>query len=171
MNFCTVTFCLARAPSLPASGAVSRRKWPYWSLSDLTLPAQGTSCPRLARAASHAVRHLRSLDSAKVPCSPTPFLPASGAVSRWKWPKLSLEDLTPPAKRLSSPGLARAGPHTVRHLRALDSAKVPRVRAPSLLTSGAVSRRKRLKLSLSDPPSQPQGQSQDRSGPIEAWAT
>ena len=43
-----------------------------------------------------------------------PSLPASGAVSRRKWPKLSLGDLTPPAQRAvqppTSPGrLSRGG--------------------------------------------------------------
>ena len=140
----------AGTPSLPTSGAVSSQKWPFLCLEYLTQPAQGPSCPRLAWATSHTVQHLRSLDSAKVPHARAPSLPASGAVSRWKWLKLSLEDLIPPAKRPSSPGLARAGPHTVRHLHALDSAKVPRVPATSLPASGAVSRRKRLKLSLSN---------------------
>ena len=42
-----------------------------------------------------AVRHLRALDSARVPHARAPSLPASGAVSSRKWPYLSLEDLTP----------------------------------------------------------------------------
>ena len=42
-----------------------------------------------------AVRHLRALDSARVPRARAPSLPASGTVSSRKWPYLSLDDLTP----------------------------------------------------------------------------
>ena len=74
------------APFLPASGAVSSRKWPYLSLEYLTQPAQRPSSPVLAWPASQAVHHLCALDSAKVPCAGAHFLPASGAVSSQKWP-------------------------------------------------------------------------------------
>ena len=59
--------------------------------------------PELARAASHAMRHLRALDSVKVTCAGAPSLPASGAVSSRKWPYLCLGYLTQPAQRPSSP--------------------------------------------------------------------
>ena len=134
-----------RAPSLSASGPVSRRKWPYLSLDDLTPPAQRPSSPTLAHAGSHVVRHLRALDYTKVPVARAPSVPSSGAVLRRKWPKLSLGDLTPPAQQPSSSPLARAASHVVRHLRALDSAKVLRALAPPCL---------------------PLGQSHDGSGPI-----
>ena len=82
------------------------------------------------RISPHVVRHLLAFDSAKVPRVPATSLPASGAVSRRKRPKLSLSNLTPPAQRPSSPRLAQAYPHAVLHLLALDSPKVPRL--PSL---------------------------------------
>ena len=65
--------------------------------------AKWPSSPWLARAGPHTVRHLRALDSVKVPCAQASSLPASGAVSRRKLPYWSLSDLTPPAQRPSSP--------------------------------------------------------------------
>ena len=142
--------------SLPSSGAVSRRRRPYFSLCDLTPPAQRPSGPRLARAACHAVRLHPALDSAKVPRAGVSSLPSSGAVSRRRRPYFSLCDLTPPAQRPSGPRLARAACHAVRLHPALDSAKVPRAGVSSLPSSGAVSRRKRPQFGLSDltPPAQ-----------------
>ena len=57
----------AGVSSQPSSGAVSRRRRPYFSLCVLTPPAQRPSGPRLARAACHAVRLHPALDSPKVP--------------------------------------------------------------------------------------------------------
>ena len=146
----------AGVSSQPSSGAVSRRRRPYFSLCDLTPPAQGPSGPRLARAASHAVRLHPALDSAKVPRAGVSSRPSSGAVSRRRRPYFSLCDLTPPAQRPSGPRLARAASHAVRLHPALDSARVPRAGVSSLPSSGAVSRRKRPQFGLSDltPPAQ-----------------
>ena len=146
----------AGVSSQPSSGAVSRRRRPYFSLCVLTPPAQGPSGPRLARAACHAVRLHPALDSAKVPRAGVSSLPSSGAVSRRRRPYFSLCDLTPPAQRPSGPRLARAACHAVRLHPALDSAKVPRAGVSSKPSSGAVSRRKRPQFGLSDltPPAQ-----------------
>ena len=146
----------AGVSSLPSSGAVSRRRRPYFSLCDLTPPAQRPSRPRLARAACHAVRLHPALDSAKVPRAGVSSQPSSGAVSRRRRPYFSLCVLTPPAQRPSGPRLARAACHAVRLHPALDSAKVPRAGVSSLPSSGAVSRRKRPQFGLSDltPPAQ-----------------
>ena len=143
------------APSVPSSGAVSRWKWNKLSLGDLTPLPQQPSSPALAQAASHVLRHLHALDLVKVPRARAPSLPASGAVSRRKWPKLSLGDLTPPPGAVQPP-ISPGPSHAVQHLRALDLVKVPWARAPSLPASGAVSRRKWPKLSLGDltPPAQ-----------------
>ena len=166
---------LAGVSSLPSSGAVSRRRRPYFSLCVPTPPAQRPSGPRLARAASHAVRLHPALDSAKVPRAGVSSLPSSGAVSRRKRPQFGLGDLTPSAQGPSRPRLARAasqGPsrprlaraasHAVRLHPALDSAKVPRAGVSSLPSSGAVSRRKRPKFGLSDPTPPAQGPSRPR---------
>ena len=152
----------AGVSSLPSSGAVSRRKRPQFGMSDLTPPAQGPSGPRLARAASRAVRLHPALDSAKVPRAGVSSQPSSGAVSRRRRPYFSLCDLTPPAQRPSGPRLARAACHAVRLHPALDSAKVPRAGVSSLPSSGAVSRRKRPKFGLSDPTPPAQGPSRPR---------
>ena len=152
----------AGVSSLPSSGAVSRRKRPQFGMSDPTPPAQGPSGPRLARAASRAVRLHPALDSAKVPRAGVSSQPSSGAVSRRRRPYFSLCDLTPPAQRPSGPRLARAACHAVRLHPALDSAKVPRAGVSSLPSSGAVSRRKRPKFGLSDPTPPAQGPSRPR---------
>ena len=152
----------AGVSSQPSSGAASRRRRPYFSLCVPTPPAQRPSGPRLARAASHAVRLHPALDSAKVPRAGVSSLPSSGAVSRRRRPYFSLCDLTPPAQRPSRPRLARAACHAVRLHPALDSAKVPRAGVSSLPSSGAVSRRKRPKFGLSDPTPPAQGPSRPR---------
>ena len=97
------------ASSIPALGAVSRRKLSKLSLSDLTPPAHRPSRTILAWAVPHAVRHLFALDLAKVPHRRAPSLSASGAVWSQKWPYLSLEYLTQPAQRLSSSRISPAG--------------------------------------------------------------
>ena len=152
----------AGVSSQPSSGAASRRRRPYFSLCVLTPPAQRPSGPRLARAASHAVRLHPALDSAKVPRAGVSSLPSSGAVSRRKRPQFGLGDLTPSAQGPSRPRLARAASHAVRLHPALDSAKVPRAGVSSLPSSGAVSRRKRPKFGLSDPTPPAQGPSRPR---------
>ena len=95
---------LIRIPNRPTN--CKNSKGPKLSLSELTPPAQPPSSLELARAASHAVRHLRALDSANVPQARASSLPASGAVSRRKPPKLSLSDLTSPAQGPSRPRLS-----------------------------------------------------------------
>ena len=142
--------CSTRGPLSPPSGAISSRKWPYLSLSDLTPTAQGLSSPELAMATSHALQHLPVLDSAQVLPRQPPFLPASEAILSQNGPSLNLSDITLAAQGPLSPQLARPISDAVRHLPALDSAKVSCTWAPFLPASGAISSQKGLKLSLSD---------------------
>ena len=131
-----------RAPSLPTSGAVSRRKRPKLSLSDLTPPAQRPSSPGLAWAGPHVVRHLRALDSAKVPRAQAPSLPALRGSLQTEVALLKPERPNSARPVTVQPELARAASYAMRHLCALDSAKVTCAGAPSLPASGAVSSRK-----------------------------